>query len=76
MKRNNTMDVQATRRAVAAIAVVGKIDGYDVIRRESALDMIKRQETELQAWKDALWKACGDNAKTVKQYVDSQRIGG
>ena len=54
------MDVQATRRAVAAIAVVGKIDGHDVIRRDSALDMVQRHERELQACKDALWKAQQD----------------
>jgi hypothetical protein len=68
------MDVQATRRAVAAIAVVGKIDGHDVIRRESVLDMVQRQERELQAWKDALWKACGDDEQMVNEYVDSQRM--
>lgn len=67
------MDVQQTRRAVAAIAVVGKIDGYDVIRRESALEMVQRQEAELQAWKDALWKACGDDEQMVNDYVDSKR---
>ena len=68
------MDVQATRRAVAAIAVVGKIDGHDVVRRESVLDMVQRQERELQAWKDALWKACGDDEDMVNEYVESQRV--
>lgn len=44
------MDVQATRRTVAGIAAVGQIDGHDVIRRESALDMVQRQESELLTW--------------------------
>lgn len=74
MAKERTTDVQATRRAVAAIAVVGKIDGHDVIRRESALDMVQRQERELQAWKNALWKACGDDENMVNEYVESQRV--
>lgn len=69
------MDVQETRRAVASIAVVGKIDGHDVIRRESAIDIVQRRERELQAWKDALWKACGDDEQMVNDYVESQRGG-
>jgi len=68
------MDVQTTRRAVAAIAVVGNIDGHDVIRRDSAIEMVQRHEQELQAWKDALFKACGDNAQMVNEYIDSQRV--
>jgi hypothetical protein len=44
--KEKTMAAQATRRAVAAIAVVGKIDGHDVIRRDSALDMVQRHERE------------------------------
>jgi hypothetical protein len=68
------MDVKATRRAVAAIKVVGKIDGHDVIRRESALDMVQRQERELEAWKNALWKACGDDDDMVNEIVESQRM--
>ena len=68
------MDVEQTRRAVAAIAVVGQIDGHDVIRRASVLDMVQRQERELQAWKDALWRACGDDEQMVNEYVDSQRM--
>ena len=38
------------------------------------LDMVQRQERELQAWKDALWKACGDDEQMVNEYVDSQRM--
>lgn len=68
-----TIDVQATRRAVSAIAVVGQIDGHDVIRRASAIEIVQRYERELQAWKDALWKACGDDARMVQELVDSQR---
>lgn len=37
-------ETQAIRRSVAAIAVVGTIDGHDVIRRESALELIQRHE--------------------------------
>lgn len=67
------MDVQETRRAVAAIAVVGQIEGHDVIRRASVLDIIQRRESELEAWKNALWKACGDDEQMVNDYIESQR---
>jgi len=42
--------------------------------RASVLDMVQRQERELQAWKDALWRACGDDEQMVNEYVDSQRM--
>jgi hypothetical protein len=35
--------LEETRRAVAAIAVVGQIDGHDVVRRLSVLDIIDRR---------------------------------
>lgn len=70
------MDVEQTRRAVAAIPVVGKIDGHDVIRRDAALDIVRRQECELQVWKDALWKACGDDEQMVNDHIESQRVPG
>jgi hypothetical protein len=54
------MDIQETRRAVCAIGVVGQIDGKDVIYRDSAIDIVRRRERELQLWKDALLKAGGD----------------
>ena len=69
------MDVQETYRAVAAIACVGQIDGHDVIRRASALEIVQRRERELQAWKDALWKACGDDEQMVNEYVGQERAG-
>jgi hypothetical protein len=68
------MDSQETRRAVAAIAVVGQIDGHDVIRRSSALDVVQRREVELQAVIDALWKACGDDQQMVNELIESQRM--
>jgi hypothetical protein len=68
------MDVQETRRAVCAIGIVGKINGKDVIYRESAIEIVRRRESELQAWKDALWKACGDDEQVVNDTVESQRM--
>lgn len=68
------MDAQEPRRAVSAIAVVGKIDGHDVIRRSSVLDLLQRREPELQAVIDALWKACGDNDQVVHETIESQRM--
>lgn len=35
--------VEELRRAVAAIGVVGQIDGHDVIRRLSVLDIVDRR---------------------------------
>ena len=70
---DTSMDAQAIRRAVAQIKVVGQIDGHDVIRRESALDVIQRHEAELLAWKNALWKACGDDEEVVNATLESQR---
>lgn len=32
-----------------------------------------QQADELQLYKNALWKACGDNEETVNAYLDSQR---
>jgi hypothetical protein len=48
-RRVARFDVQETRRAVAAIGVVGQIDGHDVIRRSSALEIVQRREAELEA---------------------------
>ena len=38
------VDGQETSRAVAAIGVVGQIDGHDVIRRTSAIEIVRRHE--------------------------------
>jgi hypothetical protein len=65
-----SMDVQET---LAALPVVGKVKGHDVIRREAALEAGQRLERELQVWKNALWKACGDDERVVNGYVESQR---
>ena len=70
------MDVEETRRAVCAIGIVGQIDGKDVIYRDSVIEIVQRRERDLQAWKDALWKACGDDAEMVNDYVESQRMPG
>ena len=70
------MDIEETRRAVSAIPVVGQIDGHDVIRRLSAIDIVQRREKELRVWKDALWKACGDDEKIVNDTLESQRYTG
>lgn len=39
-------DCQELSRAIAAIGVVGQIDGHDVIRRESAMNIVRRREPE------------------------------
>jgi hypothetical protein len=66
------MDSQETTRAISSIAIVGNIDGYDVIRRNSALDIVRARESTIQALIDALWKACGDDEKMVNDYLFSQ----
>jgi hypothetical protein len=38
-------DHQELRRALSAIAVVGRIDGHDVIRRLSVIDIAQSRET-------------------------------
>jgi hypothetical protein len=38
--------LEETRRAVAAIAVVGQVDGHDVVRRLSVLDIIDRRRAD------------------------------
>jgi hypothetical protein len=37
-------DCEETRRAICVVAVVGQIDGHDVIRRESAIEIVRRRE--------------------------------
>lgn len=43
------VDIEELRRALCVIGVVGTIDGYDVIRRESVLDIIDRRRSALAA---------------------------
>jgi len=66
-------DEQETRRAVSAIGVVGQIDGKDVIYRDSAIEIVRRRESDLLAIWDALWKACGDDEQVVNDTIESQR---
>ena len=66
-------DSQETRRAVCAIAVVGQVDGRDVIFRESAIDIVQRREADIEALINALWKACGDDEQVVNDTFASQR---
>ena len=71
-------DVEETRRAVSAIGVVGNIDGHDVIRRDSAIEIVRRREAALQQHIEllinALWKACADDGQIVKDTIESQRV--
>jgi hypothetical protein len=66
------IDPQETRRAIAAVSVVGQIDGYDVIRRASVLELLQRREPNLQALVDALFKACGDDRRAARETFESQ----
>ncbi len=66
-------DEQETRRAVSAIGVVGQIDGKDVIYRDSAIEIVRRRESDLLAIWNALWKACGDDEQVVNDTIESQR---
>ena len=68
-------EAQETRRAVCAIGVVGQINGKDVIYRDSAIEIVRRRERDLEAMWNALWKACGDDERLVNDTIESQRVG-
>lgn len=67
------LDTNEIKRAIYAIGIVGTIDGHDVIRRDSVLDVVDQRiahiEKELQKLNDALLKSCGDDAEVARSYL-------
>lgn len=71
------LDFDELKRALAALVVVGKIDGQDVVLRASVLELaterLRRLEAEVLVLRNALWKTCGDDEETVNATIKSQR---
>ncbi len=71
------LDFDELKRTLAAVAVVGKLDGHDVVRLSSVLelaaDRLRRLEAEVLVLRNALWKACGDDEEAVNGAIESQR---
>lgn len=49
-------------------------DGAKADSMRAAADMLESLEYRRQLFQEALWKACGDNAETVRDYITS--VGG